>query len=223
MATDRIDGMPSALGLRERKKQQTRQQIAQTANRLFAERGFDAVTVAEIARAADVSEVTVFNYFPTKEDLFYGTMQFFEEQLLRAVRDRPAGESALTTFRRVLLESSRNLAPPERGDLIETAARMIKSSPGLQAREQQIVARYTQDLAALLAADTGARSDDVEAAGVAAALMGVHRAVVAFVRAEVLSGRRGQALARVMRTQAARAFDRLETGMGSYAVKRTRR
>jgi hypothetical protein len=123
----------------------------------------------------------------------------------------------------VLLESSRNLAPPERGDLIETAARMIKSSPGLQAREQQIVARYTQDLAALLAADTGARSDDVEAAGVAAALMGVHRAVVAFVRAEVLSGRRGQALARVMRTQAARAFDRLETGMGSYAVKRTRR
>src|SRR5919197_6080675 len=108
----------SALGLRERKKQHTRQQIAQTANRLFAERGFDAVTVAEIARAADVSEVTVFNYFPTKEALFYGTMQFFEEQLLQAVLDRPAGDSALTTFRRVLLESSRNLAPPERGDLI---------------------------------------------------------------------------------------------------------
>ena len=211
--------MSAELGLRERKKQQTRRQLADTANRLFMARGFDAVTVAEVARAADVSEVTVFNYFPTKEELFFGGMQFFEEQLLEAVRERPAGESALGAFRRVLLESSRNLNPHERGDFIAVAARIIRSSPDLQAREQLIIGRYTRDLAAILAGDVGARPDDVEAAGAAAALMGVHRAVVAFVRSEVLAGRRGTSLARAMRTQARRAFARLESGLADYAIK----
>jgi AcrR family transcriptional regulator len=212
--------MRAELGLRERKKQQTRLQIAQVANRLFKDRGFDAVTVAEIARAADVSEVTVFNYFPTKEELFYGSMQFFEEELLEAVRQRPPGESALATFRRVLLDSARNLNPPERADFIRNAAHNIGVSPALQAREQQIVARYTQDLAAMLAAELGTRADDVEAAGVAAALMGVHRGIVAFVREEVLRGRKGPALARAMRAQATRAFDRLEAGLADYAIMR---
>src|ERR687887_78021 len=80
-------------GLRERKKQQRRQLIAETARRLFAERGFDRVTVAEIARAANVSEGTVFNYFPTKEDLFYDRMEVFESALLEAIREREAGEA----------------------------------------------------------------------------------------------------------------------------------
>jgi AcrR family transcriptional regulator len=212
--------MTAQPGLRERKKQQTRQLLAQTANRLFKDRGFDAVTVAEIARAADVSEVTVFNYFPTKEDLFYGSMQFFEEQLLDAVRRRPRGESALATFRRVLIDSASNLNAPERAELILTAGRNIGASSALQAREQQIVARYTQELAEMLATEMGARPDDVEAAGVAAALMGVHRAIVTFVRAEVLGGRKGPALTRAMRAQAKRAFGRLEHGFEGYAVKR---
>src|SRR5438045_7062206 len=90
-------------GRRERKKQQTRERIAETARRLFAERGFGRVTVAEIARAADVSEQTVFNYFPTKEDLVYWRLGAFEEELLRAVREREPGESALAAFRRFLL------------------------------------------------------------------------------------------------------------------------
>src|ERR671933_2466057 len=90
-------------GLRERKKQQTRELIANTARRLFGERGFEAVTVAEVARAADVAEKTVFNYFATKEDLFYSGMEAFEERLLGAVRDREPGETALAAFRRFLL------------------------------------------------------------------------------------------------------------------------
>src|SRR6184192_4546639 len=102
--------MASVPGLRERKKQQTRQQIFDAASRLFEAKGFDRVSVAEIARAADVSEVTVFNYFPTKEDLFYGGMQFFEEQLIEAVRNRPSGESATRAFRRSLLSGADRLA-----------------------------------------------------------------------------------------------------------------
>src|SRR5438128_3317105 len=105
--------MNAAQGLRERKKEQTRQAIAETARRLFAERGFDGVTVAEVARAADVSEGTVFNYFPTKEDLFYSGMESFEAALVEAVRDRPAGESAPAAFRRFLLESCGRLASEE--------------------------------------------------------------------------------------------------------------
>src|SRR3954467_9925864 len=95
--------MSQETGLRERKKQQTRLLIANTARALFAERGFDAVTVAEVARAADVAEKTVFNYFPTKEDLFYSGMEAFEERLLDAVRDRAPGEPVLEAFRRFVL------------------------------------------------------------------------------------------------------------------------
>ena len=81
--------MESELSLRERKKQRTRQLIADTARAMFVERGFDAVAVAEVARAAEVAEATVFNYFPTKEDLVFQGMEAFEAELLDAVRDRP--------------------------------------------------------------------------------------------------------------------------------------
>src|SRR4051795_7280322 len=90
-------------GLRARKKEQTRRLIADTARRLFAERGFDAVTVAEVARAADVAEKTVFNYFATKEDLFYSGMEAFEDRLLGAIRDRAPGESVIAAFRAFVL------------------------------------------------------------------------------------------------------------------------
>ena len=67
-----------ALGLRERKKQQTRERIAETARALFRERGFDRVPVAEVARAADVSEQTVLKYFATKEDIVFWRLGAFE-------------------------------------------------------------------------------------------------------------------------------------------------
>ena len=95
--------MTAEPGLRERKKQRTRELIADTARRLFAERGFDAVPVSQIAREAEVSEATVFNYFPTKEDLVFHRMEAFEQELLGAMSDRPEGESIVQAFGRFAL------------------------------------------------------------------------------------------------------------------------
>jgi AcrR family transcriptional regulator len=209
--------MDAPVGLRERKKHQTRQQIFAAARRLFNEHGFEAVTVAEIARAADVSEVTVFNYFPTKEDLFYGGMQVFEEELLEAVRSRRPGESALKAVRRRLLDSSDGLRSRERVEAILSANRAVSASPSLQAREREIVERYTRGLAELLAAETHSEPGDVVPVAAAAALMGAHRAVVAHVRARVLAGRRGANLVDDARSAIRHAFGRIERGLGDYA------
>src|SRR3954463_1747669 len=86
-------------GLRERKKRQTREVIAHAALELFTARGFDAVTVADVARAADVSEKTVFNYFAAKEDLVFHTGAERRAALIEAVRPRPPGASVLAPFR----------------------------------------------------------------------------------------------------------------------------
>ena len=205
-------------GLRERKKRQTRALIAAAAHRLFSDRGFDAVTVAEVARAADVSEGTVYNYFPTKEDLFYGGMEAFEAELVDAVRDRPVGEPVLDAFRRFVLDSLGRLANEEVPEVVARAARLVAASRALQAREREIVAHYTDALAALIAQEAEAPAD-VEPSAAAAALMGVQRALVASVRAQVLAGRHGPELAAGTRAQAERAFARLETGLAGYAPR----
>jgi AcrR family transcriptional regulator len=212
--------MAPSTGLRERHKQQTRELIFEAASRLFAERGFDAVTVTEVARAAEVSEMTVFNHFPTKEDLFFAKMQFFEERLLDAVRERASGVSVLDAFRRPVLDGCANLASEESAERIAQAAALIGASPALQVREREVVARFTERLADLIAAETGAGGDDVEPRAVAEALMATHRALVRYVRAGVISGRRGRPLASSARSQAKRAFARLESGVAEYAQKK---
>src|SRR3954453_16128690 len=207
--------------LRERKKEQTRQLIADTARRLFAERGFEGVSVAEVARAADVSEATVFNYFATKEDLFYSGLEAFEEQLLGAIRERAAGESALAAFGRFVLKP-RGLMAAKDPDAVERMAeftRVIEESPALLAREQAIFAGYTDSLAALLAEETGARPGDVTPWVAANALMGVHRALVAHARRQGMAGGRNPRLLRDVRAQGRRALAALEAGLGDYAVR----
>ncbi len=212
--------MAATVGLRERKKQQTRRQIFEAARGLFEKKGFDRVSVAEIARAADVSEVTVFNYFPTKEDLFYGGMEFFEEQLIESVRNRPKGDSAVKAFRRRLLVGADRLETKPSAEAILKAAQLVSASPSLVAREREIVGRFTARLAELLAQETGADAEDVEPLTVASALMATHRALVGYVRRRVLAGRRGARLAEEYRSQARRAFARLERGLAGYAVKK---
>src|SRR3954454_20123439 len=120
-------------GLRERKKQQTREQIARVAMKLFAKRGFDAVTVAEVADAAGVSEKTVFNYFPAKEDLVFPDGEQRWEELLEAIRDRPPGTSLVTVFR---AETDRFLDEVARGEVeaIVARPRLVIASPALRGR-----------------------------------------------------------------------------------------
>ena len=206
-------------GLRERKKEQTRQLIADAARGLFVERGFDAVRVSEVARAADVSEATVFNYFPRKEDLVYGRMESFEDELLAAVRDRAPGESALQAFGRFVLEPRGLLAGKNADEELLAITRMIAESPALLAREEEIFLRYTRSLASLLAEETGTRPDDVEPWVAANALMGVHRGLIAYVRLQVLAGRRNPRLSRDVRAQGERALALLQSGLGRYAIK----
>jgi AcrR family transcriptional regulator len=201
-------------GLRERKKRQTRQLILDTAARLFVERGFDRITVTEIARAAELSEMTVFNYFPTKEDLVFARMEFFEEQLMAAVEQRPPEESALAAFSRMVLAGVEQLSA--RTDMIAKAAMLIRASPALLAREREITARYTARLAAIFTAETGSVDDDIEAWTAASALMAVHRGLLEHVRNAVLADRRGAQLTQDAVAQARRALARLESGLAGY-------
>ena len=213
--------MATELGLRERKKQRTRQVIAETARRLFTERGFDRVTVAEIARAADVSAQTVFNYFPTKEDLVYWRLESFEQELLAAIREREPGESVLAAFGRFVTAQRGLLAEPDEAAREQLAGltRMIIESPALLAREQQIFAGYTASLAALLAEETGAAPDDAEPWVAANAMIGAHRALVDYSRRRIAEGARSPRLAHELRAQADRALGLLERGLGGYGVK----
>jgi AcrR family transcriptional regulator len=212
------------VGLRERKKEQTRQSIAETAWRLFAERGYDRVTVAEIAREAQVAEATVFNYFRTKEDLFYSRLEAFEGRLLDAIRARTAGEPVLGAFRRFLLDTSGLLGQAEAGDTealaqLRTVNRLIAASPALLAREQQAIARSTDALADLLADETGAPPDDIRPQVAANALMGIQRALLGQVRRRVLADDEPARLAADIRSLTRQALALLEHGLGDYGAK----
>jgi len=203
-------------GLRERKKQQTWGLIAQTARRLFQERGFDAVTVADVARAADVSRKTVFNYFPTKEDLFYSGLEFFEARLLDAIRERKPGESILAAFERFVTAPRGLLAAddPDAGERLLAINRLIIGSSALLAREQQIYAGYAAALAALIAEETHARPDDIAPWVAANAMIGLHKALVDYARRQVLAGERDRArIAHELRAQARQAVGLLEHGL----------
>jgi AcrR family transcriptional regulator len=212
-------------GLRERKKEQTRQLIADTARRLFAERGFEAVTVAEVARAAHVAEKTVFNYFPTKEELFYSRLEAFEEELLDAVRERAPGESIPAAVRGFLMGQGGVLAMRSPGgdeeatEQLRTVTRVITESPALLARERQVFASYAEALAALIAEETGVRRGAIEPHVAANALLGAHRALIDYVRARALAGAPASQVAREVRARAKRAFDLLDEGLGEYGVK----
>jgi AcrR family transcriptional regulator len=206
------------LGLRERKKQRTRQHIADTARQLFAERGFERVTIAEIAREAEVAPATVFNYFPTKEDLFYSRLEVFEEQLLTAIRVRQPGQSILAAFAAFLLDQGGVLAmdAPEATRQVQTITRVITESPALLARERQVFDRYARSLAALIAEETDA--GDLTCQAIANSLLGLHRALIDHVRELALAGASAARIRRSVRSEAERAIAQLDRGLADFGV-----
>lgn len=211
-------------GRRERKKRQTATLIATAARRLFFERGFEATTVAQVAREADVAEQTVFNHFPTKEDLFYSGLEEFEAELLAAVRDRERGESALSAFARFVLTprgvfALQDVDADAANEQLQRITRVVVNSPALLAREREIIARHTASLARLLADETGAGADTLEPWVSAHALMGVHRAAIDYVRRRASAGASVSELARELPRQTRKGFKSLERGFSEYAVK----
>ena len=181
------------------------------------------MTVAEIANEAVVAPATVFNYFPTKEDLFFFRLEAFGAQLVEAISSRPAGEPALVAFRRYLLRPSGLLAQldahdPQALKRLRTVHRVIAASPALQAREQRALAGYADALAAQLATENGAPADDIRARVAANALMGVQRMLIDYVRKRVLANDKPDRLAADVRTVGKRAFALLAEGLGDYAA-----
>ncbi|MEU9156280.1 helix-turn-helix domain-containing protein [Streptomyces sp. NPDC048417] len=179
-----------AEGLRERKKRQTRQYISDMATGLFLERGFDAVTVAEIAEAADVSVNTVYNYFPAKEDLFLDRAAGMVDRLSRWVRGRDPGESAA---RAVLRELRREVEAVSPG--VGLAAgydrfmRVLHDAPALRSRlwgmQQQIRERLEQ----ALREEAGASAADPLPALIAGQIDWAHQAVMAAIGRAMLEKR----------------------------------
>ncbi|MFI6291050.1 TetR/AcrR family transcriptional regulator [Nonomuraea sp. NPDC050790] len=138
-------------GLRERKREQTRRHLTQVAMALFVERGFDAVTVAEVAEAAEVAVNTVYNHFPAKEDLVLPPREASPRRLAAIVAARPAGVSAARAVLDHLREEVRRREPAV--GLSEGFAPvflMMRAAPTLTARLEELGRQMSAELAAEL-------------------------------------------------------------------------
>lgn len=174
--------------MRERKKAATRLGISDVATALFAEHGFESVTVAQIAEAADVSVKTVFNHFPTKEDLFYDRADEILRALVDAIVDRASGQTVIEALHRLLADRR---VPFAEGwslgdrDGYERYRRFLgteEASPALRARRLVIAERWTGTVTATVAGELGLDPADPRATTLGALLV-----AVLTVRGNVLS------------------------------------
>ncbi|MCP2259987.1 transcriptional regulator, TetR family [Streptoalloteichus tenebrarius] len=218
--------MAETSGLRERRKQQTRQAISDSATRLFLERGFDEVTIADVAAAAGVAKMTVTNYFPRKEDLALDAYQEVIDRPARAVAERRPGESALAAVRRAHEEGVAR-RDPVLGFCGQDFARMIVGSPALLARLREIHEQQERALADALAGDAGNAGDaaaggdalDLSVRTAAMLLGGVHRILFQEAVRQVLTGRGPDEVAKAVSAAAELAFGMVEPSLGHYAIR----
>ncbi|MCE6997088.1 TetR/AcrR family transcriptional regulator [Saccharothrix sp. S26] len=205
-------------GLREQKKQETRQAISDHATRLFIERGFEETTIADIAEAARVAKKTVTNYFARKEDLALDQHEEFTAGLARTVAAREVGESALAALRTAFLAAAAR-HDPVIGFSGRPFARMIVESPTLTARLRELHEAREEALAATLAAETAAQPGDITPRAVATQLGGAHRLLFGEVLRLTVEGHDNAHIAATVTAFAARVFDLLEPALGGYATR----
>jgi AcrR family transcriptional regulator len=158
-------------GLRERSKARRRAAIIRAAFELFAERGYDATTVADIAEAAEVAPRTVAMYFPVKQDIALSRFSDGVGSLTAAIHDRRPGETVHEVFGRWLLASQ---SEPGDRELYRLARRMFAANPDLAALRTARMAAAIREGAAIIAADTGSDPDAIGpriAAAAAAAIV----------------------------------------------------
>ena len=203
-------------GLRERRKQEARQAISAVAMAMFEARGFDEVTISQVAEAAGVSKMTVTNYFPRKEDLVFDRAEVIIRSLAGAVAARAPGESLLAAVRRDYAE---RIAAGDvtLGVPTPTFARMVRGSHALTSRRREIADLTEQALGDAIAAEAGA--DDPQQRIVAAQLASVHRVLFAEGTSRILAGQPRDEICRALATAASRAFDLLEPSLGGYRVR----
>jgi AcrR family transcriptional regulator len=196
--------------LRERKKAATRQRIADSATVLFLERGFDNVTISEIAEAAEVSKVTIFNYFPRKEDIFFDRAPQAEQLLTAAIRDRTPDQSPLRALHRLLLDLAEQHHPL--GGFREHYAHFwqtVQDSPALRSRAREAFEELERHLTGVLAE----HSDDPHPRLTAALALAAYRSVYVTSLARILAGDAATDVTRDHIAAVDRAFDVLENGL----------
>ncbi|MFD1939224.1 TetR/AcrR family transcriptional regulator [Nonomuraea mangrovi] len=201
------------MSLRERKKLETKRHIAEVALRLFVERGFDQVTIAEVAAAADVSVNTVYNYFKVKEDLVIPPVS--RDRLAAIVRGRPAGSSAagaiLATLRDELRRRDRSIGLTEGfGRFVE----MARAAPTLSARLAGLAEQMVDELARVLAEEGGAEPGDPTPSLVAEQLGWVHAHVLREIGRRTAEGQDPSAIA----TATLERLDTIESLLGARVL-----
>lgn len=194
-------------GLRERKKEQTQRRIAAVALRLFAERGFDAVTINEIAEAAEVAKVTLFKYFPTKESLVLRGVG--EEDLAGIVAVRPPGRSPLEALRAHYRAFATDPAAVVDRDALITQLRVIFDSPALSSGANDLLYGQRQALARVLAEERDGLTAALMAAQITASVLTVQET---FFR-RLVAGTSLEEAGRRLAEDVELAFDLLEHGI----------
>jgi AcrR family transcriptional regulator len=207
------------LGLRERKKARSRLAISNLATKMFIERGFDDVTVAEVAAAADVSVATIFNYFETKEELFFDREGKVVEAQRRFILERKAGEAITTVLHREFLAAIDAGVPHL---MAEGASflRTIEGSAALRARLRLGFEKAEASLAETIAEETEGRPADPTPQIVAAILVAIQRTLLESATAAALRGDAVASTKRKLRQACDRAFALLEGGMRGYGKKK---
>ena len=204
-------------GLRESKKRQTRSTIAQAAADLFRDRGFSAVTVDDVAAAANVSRQTVFNYFPTKEQMLFDREEEIEAALLALVRDQPDGASLVAAFRRHTRGFWERLA-----EVLTTGAEVhgfweiVQASPALRDYAEASLGRQARRVGRELAHTWELPLDDPLCQALARTLCGVNAAILTTGLERLSAGEDHTAVVREMLAQADRAYDLLDHGLAMY-------